>query len=184
MRQNKYIKRNSQKKCDPMGNKCWECHYGLGCTLTDCCVNCLLSAQLVNCWTRQTRKLHKYMGRPPTWPPWVGCDVIPIEKVLITQVTLSCAKIVCDRLREGQTISKHPIKDKCSCLMSDEHLSWCWVDCIHFSPHQVKGRTLQSRHHELKLYRRKKLKPAFVEISIQYAKNIAHLRDQYLHKTK
>lgn len=35
--------------------------------------------------------------------------------------------------------------------MSDENLSWCRVDCIHFSPHQVQSRTLQSRHDELKM---------------------------------
>lgn len=125
------------------------------CTLTDCRVNCLLSAQLLNCWITRTRRdstviqeghQHRHHGLAAMWQP--------LKKYLSRRtryLVLVCRSrvsawhfLVCERQRK----SKLFLKNK----MSDEHRGWYRVYCFHFSPHQVEGRTLQSWNHELQLH--------------------------------
>lgn len=53
-----------------------ECHHGFGSTLTDCCVNCLLSVQLVNCWTTRMRRRRQIHSKPTNMATlsWLSCN--------------------------------------------------------------------------------------------------------------
>lgn len=110
------VKWNGKKKCEPVGDKCLCITGGLGCLLTDCCVNCLLSVQLVKWWTTQMSRASQTRRKATNMAATglaVTATVNHQSLICLMQVDLNSPQDVHKRLREGETIYKHWMNNKC-----------------------------------------------------------------------